>query len=357
MKNIIFILFIFIFIGCKDRSEEKYYQIKSEYHTALDDLRNEFFNAVTEEEKMALMKKMPDADAYVKNVYTLVQNHPNSKYAVDAWVELVQTTWYKNDSIFESAIEALSNKYTKNEHLASIDPVMLSKNDNPKTEEFIMKVLKDNPDQKVKGIYTLALAQKYTNRDKPKYYNLEEGLELYNDLKKNYGSVEIEYGNEKELTKLGTIADNAIFSLSKMAIGSKMSEVISKDLEGNEVKLSDYLGKVVVLDVWATWCGPCIEMIPHQQKMVETLKNEPFQLISISLDEKVATIEKFQKKSKMPWVNWHNGKSGGIIEDWNITQYPTILIVDKEGIIRHRSNGAMSGEELDLIVNSLLATG
>lgn len=354
MKNIVFTFFVLIFISCNDSSEEKYHQIKNNYHTALDELKNNFLKAVTEEEKMALMKKMPDNEAYIKNIYDLVSTNHNSNYATDAWSELFNSTWYKNDSIFETTIDALINKHTKSGGLTSIAPIALAKNNNLKTEKFIKKVLKENPNQKIKGIYTLALAQKYTRKKASKFYNLEKGLELFNSLKENYGFIEIEYGDEQKLTKLATIADNAIFSLTAMSIGNKMPEIISKDLMGNEVKLSDYSGNVIVLDVWATWCGPCIKMIPHQLKMVERLKNKPFQLISISLDEKVATINKFQQKTKMPWVNWHNGKTGGVIDDWSITQYPTIFILDNKGIIRHRSNGPMSDLELDTFVDKLL---
>ncbi len=355
MRNVIFILFSLALVSCKDHSEERYYQIKNAYHIELNELKNDFLEAVTEEEKMALMEKMPDGEAYIESVYNLVSVNRNSNYAIDAWVELFNSTWYKNDSIFDMTIDALTDKHTKNEDLVSILPMALSKNSNPKTEEFIEKVLKENSNQKIKGIFTLALAQKYTQRKDSKFYNLDKGLELFNTLKQNYSSIEIEYGDDQKLTKLGTIADNAIFSLTAMSIGSKMPEVTSTDLKGNEVKLSDYLGNVIVLDVWATWCGPCIKMIPHQTKMVEKLKDKPFQLISISLDEKVSTINKFQEKTKMPWINWHNGKTGGVIDDWGITQYPTILIVDRKGIIRHRSNGAMKGEELDSIVNDLLS--
>ena len=354
MRNVIFILSILALVSCKDSSEETYYKIKNDYQTALSKVKNDYLKAVTEKEKMAVMEKMPDVDTYTKNVYNLVSANPNSNYAANAWSELFSLTWYKKDSIFETTVNALIEKHTKSEDIADIDPMTLSKNNNPKTEEFINKVLKENPNQKIKGIYTLALAQKYTQNKTSESYNLEKGLEFFNTLKQKYGSIEIEYGAEQKLTRLETIADNAIFSLTAMAIGSKMPEVISKDLMGNPEKLSDYLGNVVVLDVWATWCGPCIKMIPHQLKMVEKLKNEPFQLISISLDEEVSTVTKFQQKTKMPWVNWHNGKTGGVIDDWGITQYPTVLILDREGIIRHRSNGAMKDVELDAIVNHLL---
>ena len=73
-----------------------------------------------------------------------------------------------------------------------------------------------------------------------------------------------------------------------------------------------------MLDIWATWCGPCVEMIPHEREMVERLKDQPFALVSISTDEKKETLIKFLAREKMPWTRWWNGHKGGIIDDWDM---------------------------------------
>ncbi|HWY86219.1 MAG TPA: TlpA disulfide reductase family protein [Gemmataceae bacterium] len=137
-----------------------------------------------------------------------------------------------------------------------------------------------------------------------------------------------------------------------LSIGKRAPEIGSHDIDGKSVKLSAFKGRVVVLDFWATWCGPCRAMIPHQREMVERLKDKPFALVSISIDEEKETLTKFLAKEKMPWIHWWPGNNeGGVVEDWNIYRVPTIYVIDAQGVIRHKD---IRGEELEAGVHKLL---
>ena len=143
----------------------------------------------------------------------------------------------------------------------------------------------------------MALAERHVDRKGSDDYSPEKALVLFREVLRNYSDIEIEDVNKKQIT-LGEIAQKYVHSLTQLALGQKAPEIVSKDLDGNVVRLSDYNGKVVILDIWATWCVPCIEIIPHERKLVRRLRGKPFEFIGISVDKEIATVRKFQRPGR-----------------------------------------------------------
>ena len=124
-----------------------------------------------------------------------------------------------------------------------------------------------------------------------------------------------------------------------------------RGLDGKDVKLSELRGKVVVLDIWATWCPYCRAMIPHERQLVERLKDKPFALVSISMDARKEALTDFLAKENMPWLQWWVGANSNLAEDWNIEYFPTVYVVDARGVIR---NEGVTGDDLEKAVSKLL---
>ena len=86
--------------------------------------------------------------------------------------------------------------------------------------------------------------------------------------------------------------------------------------------------------------------------MVERLKDKPFQLVSISVDEKMETLKDFLAKEKMPWTHWWAGAESKLVADWDIRGYPTIFVLDAQGVIRYKQAGAIG--DFEKVVDGLL---
>jgi thiol-disulfide isomerase/thioredoxin len=139
----------------------------------------------------------------------------------------------------------------------------------------------------------------------------------------------------------------------KVGVGNPAPEVEGTDLDGKKVKLSSYKGKVVLLDFWATWCGPCISMIPHEREMVAKLKDKPFVLLSVSLDKNKSDLTEFLATEKMPWAHWWDG-SGAVAKVFKVRPIPTLYLIDAKGVVRKKWVGSQKSDVLEKAIEELL---
>lgn len=202
-------------------------------------------------------------------------------------------------------------------------------------------------------------------------YSMAQGIDDEEDDKKVAELVKEATALLEEATKLapnaklgnsdqtvGKLAGGEIESLKAVAalgVGKPAPEVASKTLDGKDIKLSDYKGKVVLLDIWATWCGPCKAMIPHEREMAEKMKGKPFVLVSVSADDKKETLQKFLEKEKMPWVHWwDNGPESKVLKAYRVRAFPTLYLIDHAGMVRHKWVGNPGHEKIEAAVEELV---
>ncbi len=137
-----------------------------------------------------------------------------------------------------------------------------------------------------------------------------------------------------------TFADaeaDLIRSIRHGTVGSRVPDLVGSRLDGMEGRLSDYLGRVVLLDFWATWCAPCVAALPQKRQLVGDLPADRFVLLSISVDANLETVTGFVEEEPMPWENWHVGMRSDITRTLDVGSYPTYILVDEHGEILARA--------------------
>ena len=139
---------------------------------------------------------------------------------------------------------------------------------------------------------------------------------------------------------------------AELSLGRPAPDFTLKDINGESVSLKDFRGKVVLLDFWATWCGPCIHELPNLKALYQSQKDNPdFVLIGISWDDNDETVERFVTTNEMPWI--HIRETDEMQTKYNVTGIPHYTVIDKNG--RIREDKLRGGIQLHAVISSLLA--
>ena len=115
-------------------------------------------------------------------------------------------------------------------------------------------------------------------------------------------------------------------------------EISLQDLNGADVNLSDFRGKIVFLNFWATWCPTCVIEMPSMEKLHLKLKDKDFALVSISIQDSAAEVQRFFKQNKLTFTALLDS-IGKTVPGFGIRAIPTTLILDKTGRIVGRVIG------------------
>jgi thiol-disulfide isomerase/thioredoxin len=111
-------------------------------------------------------------------------------------------------------------------------------------------------------------------------------------------------------------------------------------LDGREISMDSLAGKVVLIDFWATWCGPCREALPHIKKIAQKFDGQPLVVLSISLDSDDAKWKDFVEKNGMTWLQVRDGGfNGRVATKFGVNAIPATFSIDADGVLEDQHVG------------------
>jgi peroxiredoxin len=250
----------------------------------------------------------------------------------------------KKPEYLHKALDRLLEDHAKDKGMKQAVP-FLARTDNPAVRDFLRKLVAKSPHREVIALGGFYLAAQL---------NMQEGddgaeaTKLLERCQTEYKDLSVGESTLGEAAKL--LAHRVQF----LSVGRKAADIKAKDVDGKEFKLSDFRGKVVLLDFFADWCPHCAHMYPHERKLVVDYASRPFAIVGVSADSK-DTLRQLVQDKKVTWPCWWDGPQGGTAQQWQVDSYPTLYLLDHDGVIRKIISGRPEEAVLNKVIRELVA--
>ena len=297
--------------------------------------KTDFLNKLKENDQnqMALLSDMRVKYPFVGKIVSTKTflSFPNNKGNYDNEIQYFVNEYFSNIDLRDSALDRMPAIYeTFRDYTTTLIAIRF---DHAKMKTTLDKVLaKMNPDAKAYRYALGAIIQTLKGKNHPAF------ADYANLFVKKYGHEKLNYMAELK---------SNISSAKDFMIGAVAPDFEQNTPEGDAMKLSDLRGKVVLVDFWASWCGPCRKENPHVVKLYEKYKSEGFDVLGVSLDR---TKDKWLSAIKKDGLEWHHvsdlkGWKNQVAKQYSVSSIPHTILLDREGKILARN---MRGDQLSV---------
>jgi hypothetical protein len=218
---------------------ERLQALEREYEDAQQEFSRLYQEAKTDAEREKVSAKYPQPENYSGRFLVLAETNPKDPVAVDALVWIV--TRGRSGSEFDKALDLLLSEHLQDAKISSVCQSLVYSS-SPAAEKALRQIREKSSLSEVRGQATFSLAQYLRHNSQA-----AEAEKLYAEVIEEFGNVSHYRGN------LGGAAKSALFEMRNLVIGKAAPEIEGEDVDAKRFKMSDYRGKVVVLDFWGDW--------------------------------------------------------------------------------------------------------
>ena len=280
----------------------------------------------TPEQREAFNKTLGEKSATVaakaKEFYTRFPQHPKAEEAKHREKRfLQQAVSFGNTAVMNEAAANLTDDQKLQQKINAVHRRSLAKRSEgsqavaKELEAGIRELIKENPDKPILWQQMLLVAQNMLTKEEKKRILVE--------------IVDSKVADEETIAR----AKAAIKAVG--ALGQPL-ELAFDAADGRKVDVQKMKGKVVLIDFWAAWCGPCIQSLPEVVKLYNKYHDDGFEIVGINMDKQQPAMESVVHRFKMPWPQYYDGKGWGnkFALEYNVGSIPAVWLVDKKGILR-----------------------
>ncbi|WP_396151135.1 redoxin family protein [Flavobacterium sp.] len=208
-------------------------------------------------------------------------------------------------------------------------------------------------DKNLKEIDAISTLEPSQFKNRLLFYYLKNNIKEANSSENRLQLVE-NYANKITDSKLNKSILHLFKTYERLGRGKIADEILATNLDSKPISLANFKGKYVVIDVWATWCGPCLFQSPYFEKMAIKYKKENIQFIALSTDKDITKWYLSAKLKSKSVLQLHANDMEKLRKDYNIESIPRFILIDTEGKIYNSSMPFPTEPTFEMILRKVL---